>query len=339
MVPVPMTSARGMGPLPAMLGDSEGPGAVRRIFAAEGVPLALIGDRTHCLPLASLAGLFERAAQAMGNPLFGLDAGFAMTPADYGLWVRYAQQADTLGGAIARVVRTLPIHQSGTQMCIARRPGGQVAWQYRHPGITLRTYRHHSDHIVPGMIGFLRGFLGRDWLPTRIEAGYPPPEVAARVEAATATPWIFDCPALAIVFPASALAARRSPDTAERLPRPGDQAAEATRDQAGTTAGQIAAVVSLRLLDGSSDIEGAARTLRLGRRTLQRQLAEQGLTYRALVNRCRLDRARGLVCETGSPLKQIASELGYSDPAHFTRAFTRHFGVPPSRLRDGGDGD
>jgi iron complex transport system substrate-binding protein len=46
-----------------------------------------------------------------------------------------------------------------------------------------------------------------------------------------------------------------------------------------------------------------------------------------------MDRAKALIAETNATLSEIAEEVGYSDPAHFSRAFRRHVGVPPSRLR------
>jgi AraC-like DNA-binding protein len=52
----------------------------------------------------------------------------------------------------------------------------------------------------------------------------------------------------------------------------------------------------------------------------------------------RLERA-GVVLlapdHAGSQIATIAYRLGFSDPAHFTRAFRRHFGVSPSEWRSG----
>jgi AraC-like DNA-binding protein len=52
----------------------------------------------------------------------------------------------------------------------------------------------------------------------------------------------------------------------------------------------------------------------------------------------RLERA-GVVLlapdHVGSQIATIAYNLGFSDPAHFTRAFRRHFGVSPSEWRSG----
>jgi AraC-like DNA-binding protein len=99
---------------------------------------------------------------------------------------------------------------------------------------------------------------------------------------------------------------------------------------------RLAAIVALRLLDGRTDIDGAARMAGLGRRTLQRLLDAEGKTYRTLLDRVRMDRARALIRETETPLWEIAGLVGYSDPAHFSRAFSRYFGHPPSSEREAG---
>jgi AraC-like DNA-binding protein len=45
----------------------------------------------------------------------------------------------------------------------------------------------------------------------------------------------------------------------------------------------------------------------------------------------RLDAARSLLLEHGSRVSQVAVEVGFESPAHFTREFKRRFGVAPSR--------
>lgn len=48
----------------------------------------------------------------------------------------------------------------------------------------------------------------------------------------------------------------------------------------------------------------------------------------------RLEQARRLLIETDIPVQDIGAELGFSSLASFSRAFARHYGTPPSALRD-----
>jgi AraC-like DNA-binding protein len=66
---------------------------------------------------------------------------------------------------------------------------------------------------------------------------------------------------------------------------------------------------------------------------LQRQLKEEGLTFRRLVDEARFLEARDLLGEEDVSLIEIAHELSYSDQAHFNHAFRRWAGVTPSQYR------
>lgn len=49
----------------------------------------------------------------------------------------------------------------------------------------------------------------------------------------------------------------------------------------------------------------------------------------------RMRRARDLVEGTATPISEIAGAMGFSDLAHFTNTFRKHWGVAPTRLRRG----
>jgi len=51
------------------------------------------------------------------------------------------------------------------------------------------------------------------------------------------------------------------------------------------------------------------------------------------ITHARMDRARGLLLRSRTPIKEIAATVGYPDVHHFTRAFTAHFGCPPGEMR------
>ena len=331
-----MTRATGIGPLPELLEAYAGTKTVKAVFADAGLPQLLIHERKHLIPLSSLARLNQAAAERTGDPAFGLATGLEMAPGDYGKWAIYASQAPTLAVGISRAIETLNLHQAGSSMRLAPRNNGQVAWEDWHADISSPLFIQHSDGIVPGMIRFIQIFLGPDWRPSRVEVGYPLPNRVEHLEAATEAAWVFDSPCLAIVMSNDDLRT----ETPQRSERPratpllthGDAVADMESELPDASLKYIAAVISLRLLDGNSDIEGTAQALGTGRRTLQRRLEDHGLNYRSLLMRIRMQRAKGLIEETCMPLKVIYFELGYSDPAHFTRAFRNHFGYPPSQV-------
>jgi AraC-like DNA-binding protein len=89
----------------------------------------------------------------------------------------------------------------------------------------------------------------------------------------------------------------------------------------------------LGVIEDHPSLESVASRLRIGPRTLQRRLVDEGLSFRDLLNDVRTERARELLTETEAPVIDIAVELGYSSATHFTRAFRRSTGHTPSDLR------
>lgn len=105
---------------------------------------------------------------------------------------------------------------------------------------------------------------------------------------------------------------------------------EARRQRRG-----IAAQVRTRLVRDPGRLPAMAviaAELCMTERTLNRRLAAEHTSYRALVDEVRVTLAAALL-ESGLSVEQTARQLGYSETAAFTRAFTRWTGTPPSRHR------
>jgi AraC-like DNA-binding protein len=86
-------------------------------------------------------------------------------------------------------------------------------------------------------------------------------------------------------------------------------------------------------VDGYPQITLAAEIAGTSVRTLQRRLAEQGVSYSEVVDRARFDVASRLLTESDAPSIEVAYATAYSDPSHFARAFRRIAGVSPREYR------
>ena len=75
--------------------------------------------------------------------------------------------------------------------------------------------------------------------------------------------------------------------------------------------------------DGSPSIEALARRLAVSTRTLQRQFAERGTTWRAELDTARYRRAQRARRTGVSDLTRLARQLGYADPGSARRALSR----------------
>ena len=77
------------------------------------------------------------------------------------------------------------------------------------------------------------------------------------------------------------------------------------------------------------DVTEMARRLSLSERTLRRRLADEGTSYRALVDEVREALAEELLATQSLSVEQVARRLGYAETASFTHAFRRWKGRSP----------
>src|SRR4051794_39584507 len=82
------------------------------------------------------------------------------------------------------------------------------------------------------------------------------------------------------------------------------------------------------------ELDQVARRLATSRRQLQRSFAEIGDTsFRSYVAEVRMRRALELLKSGSMPVRDVASSVGYRQPAQFAKTFRRHHGAPPSSFR------
>ena len=61
---------------------------------------------------------------------------------------------------------------------------------------------------------------------------------------------------------------------------------------------------------------------------------ETGVSPSRFLRALRMERARLLLERTFLTVKEVMAFVGVNDPSHFSRDFSRHYGVAPSRLRE-----
>lgn len=82
------------------------------------------------------------------------------------------------------------------------------------------------------------------------------------------------------------------------------------------------------------DLEHVASRCCMSARSLKRRLAEHGVSFSELVAGMRRAEACALLTEGRLSIEQIATRLGYGDPANFTRAFKSWTGETPRQYRE-----
>jgi AraC-like DNA-binding protein len=98
-------------------------------------------------------------------------------------------------------------------------------------------------------------------------------------------------------------------------------------------AAMVRRMMRKQLLVGDVAMSDIAASLSMHRRTLNRHLRRQHLTFSELLDSVRGDIARQLICDTEMPIQQIADSVRFSSAANFSMAFRRRLGMTPIEYR------
>jgi AraC-like DNA-binding protein len=96
----------------------------------------------------------------------------------------------------------------------------------------------------------------------------------------------------------------------------------------------VTQLIETFILAGQGDIDQVATATGLSSRTLQRKLRACGTSYSRLALEVRVHLAKRWLGDADKLLSDIASALGYSDPANFSRAFRGVTGLSPKAYRE-----
>jgi AraC-like DNA-binding protein len=126
---------------------------------------------------------------------------------------------------------------------------------------------------------------------------------------------------------------RRDPVLRRVLEQHADQIA-ARIPKTDILAHEVRRVLASRMVEGDTKIQSVARALATSARSLQRRLAETGVSYQLLLDLTRQEAAGEYLSNPRLSIGEVAYVLGYSEPAAFHRAFKRWNGITPQSFRD-----
>lgn len=76
-----------------------------------------------------------------------------------------------------------------------------------------------------------------------------------------------------------------------------------------------------------------AKHFAMSEATMRRWLQDAGQSFSKILQYTRLEHGLTRLQTTPSPISQIALEIGFKTPSHFTDAFHQRFGITPSQIR------
>lgn len=103
--------------------------------------------------------------------------------------------------------------------------------------------------------------------------------------------------------------------------------------QRGVTSRRVLAILTRRITGTVPSVRDVALELAMSERSLQRELREEGTSFRQLVEDVRKEIALQHLAQPGALASEAAFLLGFSEPGAFTRAFRRWTGASPTQFQ------
>jgi AraC-like DNA-binding protein len=292
------------------------------------------------IPLEMETALWEEAARAARDSAFGVHAAEGLRPGVFDVFDYVVRAAPTLRAAWERLARYNRLVHDAAVFSVGDGPGGIVRIEHTLPQPGVGQSRHAAEFTMASLVVVGAQMSGAPLAPNAVELRHPPPDAAARAEhvrlfgiaprygrAVNALEFPHDVAARPVAS-ADPLLSRIVVRNAEALLAERPAAAE-------TAAGKVRRILTALLGDddAGASLAAVSAKLHMSERSLQRRLADEGVTFDALLDELRRELAVRYLADEKVAIAEIAYLLGYSEPSAFHRAFKRWTGTTPAEAR------
>lgn len=329
---IPLVRANAILPLIKFL-DQQGCSSERFLRQAK-LPIAALENPKTLISLYNAFSFSEFAAQREGIELLGVLASQQIKVGDFGMITKVACQALTLYDFLNTIsVLLTTTHNSGARVWLSQK--NNKVW-FNHQYINQANVENQQAQYYACMLylKIIQSVTTGGWHATDLHLQANPLKGLESFEILSQTRLHFNQPNNAIGFAKSLLCLplkhsinnyfsyQEQDYETWRLSAPASDLIESLRQ-----------LVRSHLPDGGLPVTFAAEAAGLSTRSLQRRLVENGLTYSRLIDQVRFNLVLDLLKDPSMQLMDVALELGYTEPATFTRAFQRWTGTSPSKFR------
>ena len=289
----------------------------------------LVNNQNGLITAFQLWAFAGDAAQREGLAELGMLAG-QVPVVEHGDFGKMVYQAITLYDAIQTFCHNAKMEYSRADFYLTQ--DEQQAWFCRGSidGDDPMQRQQVELYVLIMMIDTIRLGAGSQWQPTTLYLQNHDRKGLADVPLIRNANARFGCKATAIGFPLNLLSKPLQGDIAA-FTKPENEPDDIILDIDFGNSLRRVLKNYMRFTHLSLDI--TAEILGITPRTLQRYLKKSGLTYQEIIEQLRYETALPLLQDKQQNILEIALELGYSDAAHFTRAFRRWAGISPSEYR------
>lgn len=288
-----------------------------------GLEPSLLLDEEAWLGRSSAASLLTLIADRTGDPLAGLRVSSLTHMTDWGSCGERILGARSLGEAIMVGAREIARVHTGVELSLAHR-GNDALVRVGFPG----SLPCESRQYIEASLMMVRKLLDLAVEPVPALACLPYDSAATEgLESMLRARLAFRSPYAQLMFRSDAL---RLP---LRFPGAARGGGSALPNAQATALGAMRALQDLILFERPT-AEAVANALSMTVRSMQRHLSQWGITFREMLDQHRRRMALLYLETDGCTVTDAAFHLGYSDTAHFIRAFRRWTGHSPRQVPD-----
>lgn len=292
-----------------------------------------LDDRDDWIDVGEFNRLVETAVETAADPAFGLHWGERATLMKYDVVAPLVAAARSLRAAAKDVIRFQRLLRDQAEVSFEE-SGAVAALSFAIADGSATVRRARTEAAVVGFVRMLEYFGGRDGAPSCVSFAYPAPPYANEYERILGKHVTFDEPLTRVEF-ASALLDKpqigwnaqlygaleeQALQSLEKLTR-GRMHSDRVRDHLA------------RVFPAQPTMSETARGVGMSERALRRALLAEATTFQRLASETYSAIARRLLSDGTKSLKDVAYEMGFSDPTAFHRAFKRWSGESPGEFR------
>lgn len=288
------------------------------------------------IPYDQAHKMWEMAAEKSGDPCFGIEVAKHFNPALlHGLGFSW-MASSSLKDAFNRVIRFQKLINTGSNFQ-ARVAGDQlmVTVELAIPGYQYPPACALS--LLAGIVRLCRMTVGGKVDPSMVTFTQHEPLESKCITDFFASPVAFDGASNSMSFNRTTIE-QSLPGSNPKLARINDQIIIdylGRYDQQSLLARAQSKIIE-KLPSGRPSQAEVARSLNMSLRNFQRKLKQEGTSFRELVDTIRKDLAIEFISDQQRSIGAISYNLGFTEPANFTRSFKAWTGMSPKQYRQSG---
>ncbi|CAH0351438.1 AraC family transcriptional regulator [Aquabacterium sp. CECT 9606] len=303
-----------------------------------GLDLSTLSDPMARYPAHLGLAFWQKALQATGEELLGVDLALQFMPLNFSALGYALMASDNLAQMYLRLARYAHVVTDAADVRFQLDDGAgrltitgdQALLGTAEPATVWSIYDYAMLTLVRGS----RMLYGRDFMPLELRLQRQRPKDHAKFEKVFRCTPVYGCEDNALVVDHVTLHKPLSFANLEVV-KASEEAMDRYRSHWPDRGlpQQLAAVLKEMLPSGEPRQEDVTRRLGTTLRTLQRRLADQGTSYRDVLNQTRHQLALDYLTSARYSVGEISFLLGFSEVSAFTRAFKRWTGSSPSTWR------